>query len=334
MSKCGAEKKKNKLLCENKGKEQYGGRCGIHKNYDNKTVKTPEVKKPEVKTPEVKTPEVKKPEVKKPEVKRSYRFNPDKYLLESIPIMNKNVADLIHEYVDDDTKYEMGDKKLLKKNSDSQITLLLPGEKYIFYFFSKKVAPYYLWPDGERNYIKIVELSDRIHNFVFGKRKKYAKDIFDNSRDIYIFFLSNDFNSTKNVVITTTFSNTSYGLRIIMEFKLNNKSDKIQLKYELPENILTIEKSLYDKLVSFVKFELKVLGVSNIVFNEILDTNNPILVGFSRASSPRASSPRASSPRASSPRASSPRASSPRASSPRVVSPRTEHIDESDEELV
>jgi alkylated DNA repair dioxygenase AlkB len=53
MSKCGAEKKSDGLLCEKKGKEQYGGRCGIHKNYE------PSVKKRGVKTPTVVTPTVK-----------------------------------------------------------------------------------------------------------------------------------------------------------------------------------------------------------------------------------------------------------------------------------
>jgi hypothetical protein len=57
MSKCGAIKKSDDLPCENKGKEQYGGRCGTHKNYDEmllqKKVVSPKVVNV---TPKVKVP--------------------------------------------------------------------------------------------------------------------------------------------------------------------------------------------------------------------------------------------------------------------------------------
>jgi hypothetical protein len=65
MSNCGAEKKSDGLPCENKGKEEYNGRCGLHKNWSmdettKKIVKTPIGKKPFTSSSDVKLNDNKK----------------------------------------------------------------------------------------------------------------------------------------------------------------------------------------------------------------------------------------------------------------------------------
>lgn len=88
-------KKIDNLPCENRGKKEYKGGCGIRKNYEppiEEIFKTPNVRNPD-------------------EV--SIR---DTYLLNIIPKMNKNVADIINEYLDNDDnmKYILGDKKNIR----------------------------------------------------------------------------------------------------------------------------------------------------------------------------------------------------------------------------
>lgn len=138
-------------------------------------------------------------------------LNRDTYLLDSIPIMYKDILNIIDEYVDDDTKYMLGDTKIIQKNNYLLGQVILRG--IISCCSMNSIAPFYRWPDGKINNIKVLNLHDRILD---------CMDVKDylcvNTLNAWKFFLTNENHSEKNATITLSYE-------IITKFKSNGKSE-------------------------------------------------------------------------------------------------------------
>jgi hypothetical protein len=138
-------------------------------------------------------------------------LNRDTYLSDSIPIMYKDILNIIDEYVDDDTKYMLGDTKIIQKNNYLLGKVILKG--IISCCSMDSIAPYYRWPDGKINNIKVLYLHDRILDCMDIKDYLCVKTL-----NAWKFFLTNDYFSEKNMTIVLPYE-------IITKFKLNGKSE-------------------------------------------------------------------------------------------------------------
>jgi hypothetical protein len=180
--------KKDKLPCENKGKEKHGGRCGIHKNYGPKIV---EIKKEPL---EIKTL--------------------DEILLEALSNVPVDIGKIIINYIreDHDTMYMFGDKKILKLNEKSERKM-----KYLDYK-EYDVDPYFLWPDGKLNFIKI-------NNIVKSIDKFYG----DDNSGIVRCFLSNNFYNVSTIIIDSVLISP---YNILITFKADGKVCKESYNFD------------------------------------------------------------------------------------------------------
>jgi hypothetical protein len=322
FNKCGAVKK-NKSLCENKVNGKYGIRCGFHKNYDTKTVRTPTVRTPTVRTPTVRTPtgeEFKKCGAIKEnkslcenKVNRKYGIRcgvhknydnktvktptgvltvgkPDRdtYLLDYIPGMNRNVADIINEYVDDDDmKYTLGEENIVKRNSIEFKFM----EHHLNPKNNRSIVPYYRWPDNTINYIKVRELYERIYS---GYSIIFDSD--NHMNKLLKVFLTNNFRSAKKVVVDTKIEST----HITMQFTLDNKVSKTPFEsdkkfFKMPYGMrMTYFINQYKDFLELFKSEFKAQGIKNVVYTTnipgLTDVDNRGKIS-SGVSSPRPRSP-------------------------------------------
>ncbi len=250
MLNCGAIKKIDNLPCENKGKKEYKGRCGIHKNYEppiEEIFKTPIARNPD-------------------EV--SIR---NTYLLDLIPKMNANVANIINEYLEDDydMKYILRDKKTLEDND----ILYNKIERFISHINLSSFDSYYLWPDNTINCIKVHRLYETFNTIYW---MIFDQDVKGNYKLILAkIFLTNNFHSAKNLIIDTHFEDQFFN----MSFNLDNNMSKTSFLYKKPKSTKKMYQEgiikYYTLLVSCIKNELKLMPNLNVVFT----TNIPGLSG-------------------------------------------------------
>lgn len=236
MSKCGAKTNKGPL-CENKGKEKYEGRCGIHKNYESQS--------------ESKTSTYK-----------SEKITRDNYLLDSLPAMNRDITNIIDEYsYDDDMKYNFKDKEILEIIHYKSNRFRVVVSKY-----TKFIDPYFLLPDGKINYIKVSDLHERICDYLSYKKIEY----FHTPYWLMKFFLTNSFRSVKNVVINTIIDYSKFTMAFLLDGKLSNSQFEYNLSEDVVINYMEYMEHMitrYRKILDLFKSELKLSGVLSIVFN-------------------------------------------------------------------
>ena len=150
IRKCGIPKTKDNTLCTNNGQEQYGWKCGIHKNsirekkqpspkqpspkLPSPKLPSPELPSPELSSPELPSPELSSPELSSPEVNTNIPTQEelDEYLF--------NNTSLDPTLISDDILHITYNNKVLEFKKYSAIGKGAYGQVFLFKLDKLKYA--------------------------------------------------------------------------------------------------------------------------------------------------------------------------------------------------